>query len=76
MSVDQEPGAVTARLVIAPRIGPAHGVQTSPRPTPVTQAAGDAGALSIGASGCPSVRQSGRREPFDRHQPRRPLPAA
>ncbi len=34
-SVAVEPGAVTARLVMAPRIGPAQGVQTRPRPTPV-----------------------------------------
>src|ERR1035437_2491318 len=35
MRVAPEPGAVTARLVIATRIGPAQGVQTRPRPTPV-----------------------------------------
>src|SRR5664279_106330 len=34
-SVALEPGAVTARLVMAPRIGPAQGVQTRPKPTPV-----------------------------------------
>src|SRR5450755_4445054 len=35
--VAPDPGAVTARLVTAPRIGPAHGVQTRPRLTPVTR---------------------------------------
>ncbi len=53
-SVEPEPGVVTARLVMAPRIGPAQGVQTSPRPRPVMSP--PTTLACFGSVGCPSVK--------------------